>query len=111
LQGAITSRAFFDSFEPETHREGETVVRYIEAYASRSCRRVLIETVVIESGRSRRFFIEMHDKEDGVGIRLEPLTDPEKTDAVKWSLACVAKRMLTLDPETRIARHNLGELL
>lgn len=47
-----------------------------------------------------------------ITIRLDPLTDPKnKTDAVKTSLANIAKQYKKIDPEIAIGRTNLEQYL
>ena len=47
-----------------------------------------------------------------ITIRLDPLTDPKnKTDAVKISLAKIAKQYKKLDPTISIGKTNLEQYL
>jgi hypothetical protein len=49
---------------------------------------------------------------DQITIRLDPLTDPtNKTEAVKISLASIAKQYKKLDPTITISKTNLEQYL
>jgi hypothetical protein len=65
----------------------------------------------VESGKSVRFFIEVHDRDGGVNVRPEPLTDPEKTPGVKRSVALVAERVRSLSEQAAFGNTNIGEYL
>jgi hypothetical protein len=50
-------------------------------------------------------------KEDRAVIRLDPLTDPEKTNGVKMALALLAKSILQQFPNLKVIKTNLQEFL
>lgn len=50
-------------------------------------------------------------KEDRAVIRLDPLTDPEKTNGVKMALALLAKSILQQFPNLEVIKTNLQEFL
>lgn len=70
----------------------------------------LLPAVVI-SDIHQQFLIEISTSESKTTIRLYPLTDPEKTDAVKTSLALLAKQIMELYPEFNITKTNLHDYL
>ncbi|MBI1951349.1 MAG: hypothetical protein HYS34_08305 [Acidobacteria bacterium] len=94
LEGGITIDEAERRFEPFVHREGALVVKAERIYRERQARAVLIEMVVVEAGHTQKFFIQLSPREGGLTVRLEPLTDPEKSRGVRRALALVAHRFV-----------------
>ncbi len=82
-----------ERFEPFVVRDGELLVKVERFYRERDARGALLETLVVDRGHVQKFFIHLSPKGDGITVRLEPLTDPEKTAGVKRALALVANRI------------------
>jgi hypothetical protein len=78
---------------PFTVREGERLVKVERLYVDAAGQAALLETIVVDRGHPQKFFIQVGARAGGATVRLEPLTDPEKTDAVKRALAIVAHRI------------------
>ncbi len=93
LDGQVTIEACQERFEPFVAREGDLLVRVERFYRERDGRAALLETLVVDRGHTQKFFIHLSPKGEGVTVRLEPLTDPEKTPGVKRALAMVAHRI------------------
>jgi hypothetical protein len=53
----------------------------------------------------------IHAKSDKTTIRLDPLTDPEKTPGVKMALALMAKMLLKHFPNLTVIQTNIQEFL
>ena len=70
----------------------------------------LLSTVVIDDSH-HEFFIQVMTNKDRTTIRLLPLTDPEKTDAVKQSLANLCLVIQTHYPEMKVIKSNLWDYL
>ena len=66
----------------------------------------LLSVVVIDDSH-HEFFIQLMTSKDKTTIRLYPLTDPEKTDAVKQSLANLTLQIQTFYPDMKILKSNL----
>ena len=66
----------------------------------------LLPTVVIDDSH-HEFFIQLMTNKDKTTIRLYPLTDPEKTDAVKQSLANICSQILVCYPDMKVTKSNL----
>jgi hypothetical protein len=94
LEGDITIDVAERRFEPFVHREGGLIIKAERFYREREARAALIEMVVVESGHTQKFFIQLSHRDDGLTVRLEPLTDPEKTSGVRRALAQVAHRFV-----------------
>jgi hypothetical protein len=93
LEGRITMDDAARAFEPFVAREGGRVIKAERFYREREDRAALIEMVVVEAGHTQKFFIQLSPRGDGLTVRLEPLTDPEKSAAVKAAIAQVAHRL------------------
>jgi hypothetical protein len=111
VEGPSRASEFAARFEPATEKRGTIIVRFLDILTSSEKDRVLVETVVVESGRSTRFFVEVRDRENSVNIRPEPLTDPEKTPGVKWSVALVAARVRSVSDGAVFGNTNIGDYL
>ncbi len=112
VEGPVTLQEIHDRFEPMFHREGESLLKIPTVFVDREGGELLFDTLVVESGHSQRFFIQVRPREGGVTVRLLPQTDPEKTPGVKRSLAQVATFVRDLQPDRcRFAATNIGELL
>ncbi len=93
LEGPIGIDECQESFEPFLHREEDLVVKGERIFCDRDRQAALIETLVVDRGHTQRFFILLAPKNGGITVRLEPLTDPEKTRGVRRALAVVAHRI------------------
>ncbi len=98
----------------EKDQTTSTIIRFEDILLNQLKNLLLIKTIVIENGnQSQTYYIMVMKKNnDQITIRLDPLTDPiNKTDAVKTSLANIAKQYKKIDPEISIGRTNLEQYL
>jgi hypothetical protein len=98
----------------EKDQTTSTIIRFEDILLNQLKNLLLIKTIVIENGnQSQTYYIMVMKKNiDQITIRLDPLTDPiNKTDAVKTSLANIAKQYKKIDPEIAIGRTNLEQYL
>jgi hypothetical protein len=95
LTGRVTIDECQERFEPFVVRDGDLLVKTERFYRERDGRAGLIEALVVERGHTQKFFIQLSMRGDGLTVRLEPLTDPEKTPGVRRALALVAHRIKT----------------
>ena len=70
----------------------------------------LLSTVVIDDSH-HEFFIQVITNKDKTTIRLYPLTDPVKTDAVKQSLANLCLQIQQYYPNMNVIKSNLWDYL
>jgi hypothetical protein len=59
----------------------------------------------------REFLIEISTTKLKTTIRLYPLTDPDKTDGVKSSLALLTKYLLIVYPDLKITKSNIFDYI
>ena len=90
-----------------------TIIKFEEVLLNKNRNLILIKTVSIENtNTSQTYYIMINKKDTQITIRLDPLTDPmNKTDAVKISLAIIAKQYKKLDPSISIGKTNLEQYL
>lgn len=72
---------------------------------------LLVAALVVEQGYPKKFYVRLHEHENSLTIKLDPLTDPEKTDGVRRLLAIFGERILTAEPEAHIVRTNIKPFL
>ena len=95
------------SFEQIFQKEEKSIIKINEFFVHSKKHNALLHTVTIEKERHQEYFIEISTRELGTTIRLFPLTDPIKTDAVKKSLVLVYELVKKHYPAHRIAKTNL----
>ena len=70
----------------------------------------LLNTIVNDDSH-HEFFIQIMTNKDKTTIRLYPLTDPEKTDAVKQSLANLCLQIQKHYPDMKVIKSNLWDYI
>ncbi len=109
LEGSINLEELFNN-NRFFLREGDKIVRLDEILVNSMRSRLLVKATAVEAGVSRSYYISMLLKGSSITVRLDELTDPEKTDSVKISLAVVAS-MLMKKYGMKVVRTNIGEYL
>ena len=110
LEGRIVIDDAARAFEPFVAREDDLIVKAERFYREKDGRAALIEMIVVEAGHTQKFFIQLAPRDNGLTVRLEPLTDPEKTPGVRRAIALVAQR-LRLATGATYGRTNIQEYL
>ncbi len=87
--------------------EGPSRFKTEGCFLSNDKTELLIQALVVERGFVKKFYAKLHQHEEGVTIKLDPLTDPEKTDGVRRLLGLFAERLLAAEPEAHVARTNI----
>ena len=90
IEEAGDLQGLYQAFVPMMHRAGTDILKVQEFYVGRSGKEALLESVAIEQGVARSFFVQLKRHERSITVRLLPATDPEKTPAVKQVMALVA---------------------
>ena len=70
----------------------------------------LLNTIVIDDSH-HEFFIQLITSKYKTTIRLYPLTDPPKTDAIKQSLANLCLEIQKCYPDMKIIKSNLWDYI
>ena len=112
-------KSFYNNFKKEVliikneKDQTNTIIRFEEIFLNQLENIILIKTIIIESNNQpQTYYIMTMKKNNQITIRLDPLTDPQnKTDAVKTSLANIAKQYKKIDPAISIGKTNLEQYL
>jgi hypothetical protein len=112
-------KSFYNNFKKEVliiknaKDQTNTIIRFEEIFLNQLENIILIKTIVIENNNQpQTYYIMTMKKNNQITIRLDPLTDPQnKTDAVKTSLANIAKQYKKIDPAISIGKTNLEQYL
>ena len=86
------------------------LIRIQDMYIDSRGNNALLSTVVIDDSH-HEFFIQLIIGKDKTTIRLYPLTDPTKTDAVKQSLVNVYLEIQRNYPDIQVIKSNLWDYL
>ncbi len=110
LEGPVTINDCAERFEPFVVREDDLVVKADRFYREERGRAALVEILVVDRGHTQKFFIQISAKDGRLTVRLEPLTDPEKSPAVRRALALMAHRIREASG-AEYGSTNIGEYL
>ena len=111
IEDAGDLQAVYKAFTPIIQRTGGEILKVQEFYLSSSGKDALLESVAIEQGTARTFFVQLKLHDKSITVRLLPATDPEKTPAVKKVMALVAIFIRRVYPGSRYGKTNLQEYL
>ena len=102
----------YTAFEKKMNKiESSTIIKYEDSFINKDKNLILIKTIVIENQQAQSFYIVVMKKEQQITIRLDPLTDPKKTIAVKRSLVFIAKELLNKNKDLKVTKTNLSEFI
>jgi len=110
LEGPITIDGVARTFAPFVARDQDLIIKAERFYREKDARAALVEMVVVEAGHTQKFFIQLSPRESGLTVRLEPLTDPEKTTGVRRALARLAHALCAASGAS-YGRSNIEEYL
>ena len=111
VHGAPPLAEAVQRFEPIRATIGGCLVKIEQAYLERGRRLALLPAMTVAGPLRQRFFVLLGERDDGVAVRLESVTDPEKTEAVHLAIACVAEWLRRLSPGARFGATNLSPVL
>ncbi|MGV7226221.1 MAG: hypothetical protein ACQ9CV_04795 [Nitrosopumilus sp.] len=84
------------------------IIKISTIYVEKNGLNALLPAVVIDE-KHQEYFIQILTTENKTTIRLLPITDPEKTDSVKSSLAQVYFLIKQFDSQANISKSNLWD--
>ncbi|WP_458746457.1 hypothetical protein [Candidatus Nitrosocosmicus sp. T] len=112
ISGPLKFENIYLEFEKVIHKiDNKTIIKYTDCFLNKDKNIILMSTVVIENQRPISFYITIISKENQITIRLEPITDPEKTFGVKKSLALIAMKILEKENNLKITKTNLQDFI
>jgi hypothetical protein len=102
----------YTTFEKKMNKiESNTIIKYEDSFINKDKNLILIKTIVIENQQAQSIYIVVMKKEQQITIRLDPLTDPKKTIAIKRSLTVIAKELLNKNKDLKVTKTNLSEFI
>ncbi|MBD3308723.1 hypothetical protein GF339_20065 [candidate division KSB3 bacterium] len=107
IVGPVSVEHIYNQFEPIYEQTADTVIKAQEAFINTKKTKLLLECVVVEDRASRAFYMIVSQGKNSVTVRLDPLTDPEKSPCVKHLLALVGQRIKARHPGSQYGTHNL----
>jgi hypothetical protein len=91
-------------------QEKPILIKVTNIFVDKNNQTGLLPALVI-SKIHQQFFIEISTSNTKTTIRLNPLTDPEKTDGVKISMSLLAAQIMDCYPDLKITKTNLSDYL
>ncbi len=112
LEGKANIDEFFNNFNKVFFRDTDNniIVRLEEILVNNLKTRFLVKATSIVNNIPRSYYISILLKGSSITIRLDDLTDPEKNEGVKISLAIVARMFIT-KYGLKVVRTNINEYL
>ena len=86
------------------------IIKIKEMYLNSRKNNALFSALTIDE-TPQEFFIELLTGDSKTTIRLLPLTDPKKTDLVKYAMVHVSRLVSDLDSSLKITKTNLQDYL
>ena len=108
LEGPVDLVGYAAKFRPILVRTGEDVLRVDRVYVEQQGRALLLEALVVETGRKLPFYILIsgHDR-GGATVRIDPHTHPERSDGVRALVARIGADLLARSPGAQVGVTNL----
>jgi hypothetical protein len=114
LSGSILlSNAFEHMYKILFKDQKSNIIVRIETYFISQPGDIILAKAVAVDQKPQSFYIMVMNREDKVTIRLDPTTDPEKTDGVKIALALMAKRIQEIEKAHNlyVSKTNIQEFI
>jgi hypothetical protein len=114
LSGSILLSNAFEHMHKILFKDQKSnlIVR-IETYFINQPGDIILAKAVAVDQKPQSFYIMVMNREDKITIRLDPTTDPEKTDGVKIALALMAKRIQEIEKAHNlyVSKTNIQEFI
>jgi len=72
---------------------------------------LLFQTSVTEHGRSQKFYLIVSAREEGLTVRVDPVTDPVKSDGVKRAVGFLAAHIKSMFPGAEYGVTNIPDFV
>lgn len=99
------SKKFYPIFQKES-----CLIKITDIFVNQDNNTALLPSIAITEIH-QQYLIEISTTKSKTTIRLYPGTDPEKTDAVKLSMALLAEQIMNNYPDFQITKTNLNDYL
>lgn len=114
LSGRILlSNAFEHMYKILFKDQKSNIIVRIETYFINQPGDIILAKAVAVDQKPQSFYIMVMNREDKITIRLDPTTDPEKTDGVKIALALMAKSIQEIEKAHNlyVSKTNIQEFI
>ena len=116
IEGPASLERLYQNFTSESLRQGGCIIKLRSMYLNTTKTDALIDCVVVEDGLPQNFYALLSQKSSSernaaITVRLDPMTDPQKTDGVKRLVALLGQRLKAQDPACTYGSTNLTEYL
>lgn len=99
FQGAVELREAWSRFLPQLRNEAGWITKITDCFLACQHRCLLYESTAVYRGVTHNFYVRVEQKDQQVTIRIEPRTNVEKNDGVKWAVAMIGKALREIFPE------------
>jgi hypothetical protein len=116
LSGSISLSNVFEHMYKilfKDQKKSNIIVRIEKYFINQPGDIILAKAVAVDDQKPQSFYIMVMNREDKTTIRLDPITDPEKTDGVKIALALMAKRIQEIEKAHNlyVSKTNIQEFI
>ena len=116
LSGSISLGNVFEHMYKilfKDQKKSNIIVRIEKYFINQPGDIILAKAVAVDDQKPQSFYIMVMYREDKTTIRLDPITDPEKTDGVKIALALMAKRIQEIEKAHNlyVSKTNIQEFI
>jgi hypothetical protein len=93
-------------------QKSNVIVRIENFFINQRCDIILSKAVAIDQ-KTQSFYVMVTNRENRITIRLDPITDPEKTHGVKIAIALIAKRIQDIEKPSNlyVSKTNIQEFI
>jgi hypothetical protein len=116
LSGSISLSNVFEHMYKilfKDQKKSNIIVRIEKYFINQPGDIIQSKAVAVDDQKPQSFYIMVMYREDKTTIRLDPITDPEKTDGVKIALALMAKRIQEIEKAHNlyVSKTNIQEFI
>lgn len=116
LSGSISLSNVFEHMYKilfKDQKKSNIIVRIEKYFINQPGDIIIAKAVAVDDQKPQSFYIMVMYREDKTTIRLDPITDPEKTDGVKIALALMAKRIQEIEKAHNlyVSKTNIQEFI
>jgi hypothetical protein len=116
LSGSISLSNVFEHMYKilfKDQKKSNVIVRIEKYFINQPGDIILAKAVAVDDQKPQSFYIMVMYRGDKTTIRLDPITDPEKTDGVKIALALMAKRIQEIEKAHNlyVSKTNIQEFI
>ncbi|MCX7625498.1 MAG: hypothetical protein N2Z21_04735 [Candidatus Sumerlaeaceae bacterium] len=110
FHGSAELKEAWSRFLPQLRNEAGWITKITDCLLAYHGRCMLYESTAVYHGVTHNFYVRVEQKDRQITVRIEPRTNVEKNDGVKWAVAMVAKSLRDTFPQGLVfEKSNLPE--